>query len=124
MLATITLTYPRPGTAVLTLVGEFDLAVLAELRAALAATRGCDDVMVHAGGVDFIDCCALRPLLLAARAAARAGGRWRLCEPSPALADLIAWCGLQQHLPVHPAPTPRPHVAGAGQRRELAAGRR
>ena len=123
MPATIAITRPRPGAARLTLAGELDIAALVDLRAVMAATRGCTDVVVDAAGVDFIDCCALRPLLLAARATARAGGRWRLRDPSPALTDLITWCGLEQHLPVQGAPT-RPHVTGAGQRRELAAGAR
>ena len=98
MLATITLTHPRPGAARLVLAGELDIAALADLRAALAATRGCTDVVVQAAGVDFVDCCALRPLLLAARATARAGGRLRLREPSPALVRLITWCHLERDL--------------------------
>ena len=115
MLATITLTHPRPGAAWLTLAGELDLAALAQLREALEATRGCTDVVVDASGVGFIDWCALLPLVLAARAATRAGGRWRLREPSPALVRLIALCDLEEALPTAtPWRARQRHGAGLG----------
>ena len=121
MPATITITHPRPGAARLVPAGELDIAALADLRAVLSATRGCTDVVVQASGVDFIDCAGLRPLVGAARAAAGGGGRLVLRDPSPAVVDLIAWCSLEEQLPVEAAPTPgrgrlgRRQAAVAGQ---------
>lgn len=112
--ASITVTCPRPGLAVLTLGGEVDIAALERLDTALTEAGGCPEVIVEACGVDFVDCAALRLLLVAARAAAAAGGRLVLLDPSPALAQMIAWCHVGEDLPAEAARTPRRPIAGQG----------
>lgn len=116
MTATITVTHPHRDGALVTLGGEVDLAALDRLDAALAAAAGCADVVIDASGVDFVDCCALRPLVVAARAVHAGGGRLRLHDPSPAVVSLIAWCGLQDQLRVSDRPArggPRPAPSSA-----------
>lgn len=73
--------------------------VLDRLCAVLADASRSADVVVDASGVDFIDCCALRPLLACASAAGAGGGRLRLRDPSPATVALIAWCRPEEQLP-------------------------
>lgn len=121
MLTTTTLTTPRRGLAVVTLCGELDLAALERLRAIFARASGCAEVVVDASGVDFIDCCALRPLLEAARAAAATGGRLVLREPSPSVVRLVAWCGLEAELPTSSAPRRRRRADPAGRQVTVAA---
>lgn len=116
MTVTITLARPRSDSVLVTLGGEVDLAALDRLTAVLARAAGCADVVVDASAVDFIDCCALHPLLAAARAAHAAGGRLRLHDPSPAVVTLVSWCGLEEHLPTARAPPDLVHRDRDGSR--------
>lgn len=119
--ATITLTCPRPDHALVTLGGELDLAALERLCAIFARASNCTEIVVDVAGVGFIDCCALRPLLTAARAAAATGGRLVLREPSPAVVALVAWCGLEADLPTSSAPRRRRRADPAGRQVTVAA---
>lgn len=120
--ATITLTTPRPGRALVTLGGELDLAALERLCAVMAAASRRPEVVVDVAGVSFIDCCALRPLLVAGGLAAAGGGRLVLREPSPAVVALITWCHLEEELATEAVRTPRRRGSGGEQVAGLAAG--
>lgn len=112
MSTTITVSHPRAGVALVSLAGEVDVAVVERLETVLAGAARCAEVVIEAAAVDFIDCAGLRPLLMAARTARARGGAMCVRAPSPALAQLITWCGLEEELVTCPTQR-RAGAAGA-----------
>jgi anti-anti-sigma factor len=82
--------------AVLTLSGEFDLAVASELCAALedAVSGEWPTVMVECAQVTFIDISGARPFLAARAAAERSQREFVLRDPAPRVRLVLDFLGL------------------------------
>jgi anti-anti-sigma factor len=78
------------GTAVVTVVGEVDLATAAELGGELrSALQRAGSVVVDVGGMSFIDSSGLNTLVHAHRAAEESGGRFLVRRPTPMFSKLL-----------------------------------
>jgi anti-sigma B factor antagonist len=82
---------PDRTVAIVTVVGEVDLATVAELRSTLnrVMTAPRQEVVVDLAAVDFIDASGVGALVGAAAAAARAGVKFRLKAPSPSVERVL-----------------------------------
>ena len=75
------------GATCLRLAGELDVASIAVLERLLApAISAGDDVVLDCSRLTFIDAGGLAALLVAHRAAIRAGGSLRVDDPTPEVA--------------------------------------
>lgn len=91
----------RSSEVVLIVTGDLDLATAPGLRALLVAVP--DDVprvVVDLGGVEYLGCAGLRPLLEARR---RFGDRLRLRRVGPAVLRLLELCDLSTSFVIVPA---------------------
>lgn len=80
--------------------GEVDAHTCPELTAALDPLPGSGPVEVDLSGVGFMDSSGLRALIAAHQAAAEAGRRLVISNPSAAVRRLIEISGLSEHLNV------------------------
>ncbi|MBO0731178.1 MAG: STAS domain-containing protein [Acidimicrobiaceae bacterium] len=75
------------------LAGEFDMAGVPLLRAALADMQ--DDIVVDCSGLTFIDCAGLNGLVTAQKACEAEGARFALMAPPPCLMRVLELVGLE-----------------------------
>ncbi|WP_049565352.1 STAS domain-containing protein [Nonomuraea sp. SBT364] len=90
---------PHNGAAVLSLSGELDIAVAAELRQCMAeaiASAEPPRVVVDLKGVSFCDSSGLSVLLSGLSGAEAAGGALVLCELHPRLKRVLNVTGLHR----------------------------
>jgi anti-anti-sigma factor len=75
-----------------------------ELQAALAGTGGMVPaaVVVDGTGLEYVSSAGLRAILLAARAAQRAGVAFSLCALRPAVREVFDLSGFSRIIVVHP----------------------
>jgi anti-anti-sigma factor len=92
------------GTGVLSVTGEFDLAVVDEfLEHALACLDRAPGIDVDLGGVSFIDSSGLGALVRVRKEAVARGKTLTLVDISPATNRLLEITGLQQAFDIRPA---------------------
>jgi anti-sigma B factor antagonist len=88
-------------TRTLTVHGELDLAVVAELDAAVGAAlrHHSETVVVDLSGIEFIDSSGVRCLLRAQRQAEARRVRLVVCRAPEHVQRVFALCGLETRLP-------------------------
>jgi anti-sigma B factor antagonist len=99
----LTTTEPRPGVAVIGLLGELDLAVAAEVEEAIAAIPAKADVVIDLSRCEFLDSTGLALLINARREFGEAGRQLVLCAPGPQVARLLEVTGLDREEIVRPS---------------------
>jgi anti-sigma B factor antagonist len=82
----IAVDFPRPGLAVVTLVGEHDISLQRRLREALATASIRPNLLVDLSACTFMDSTVIGMLLLARNRLAARGGRLELFIPPEATA--------------------------------------
>ena len=93
------------GVCVLSVTGEFDLAVVAEfLQRALACLARTEALELDLQGVSFIDSSGLGALLRVRKEAADAGKTLSLVNVSPATHRLLEITGLHDAFDIRPRP--------------------
>jgi anti-anti-sigma factor len=93
------------GVCVLSVTGEFDLAVVAEfLQRALACLGRTEALELDLQGVSFIDSSGLGALLRVRKEAADAGKTLSLVNVSPATHRLLDITGLHDAFDIRPRP--------------------
>ena len=103
-----------PGRTVVTLDGECDLAVRAELTAALlTAVSGAQTVVVDLAQVTFIDSTGVHGLVTAHHAALAAGGRLHVRNATGPVATVLELTGVGALL-AEPAHGPATGTGDAG----------
>lgn len=111
---------PHNGAAVLSLSGELDIAVAAELRQCMTeaiASVAPPRVVVDLKGVSFCDSSGLSVLLSGLSGAETAGGLLVLCEAHPRIKRVLNVTGLHRRfrtydtVPAALAALPRPVVS-------------
>jgi anti-sigma B factor antagonist len=82
---------PAEALAIVAVAGEVDLATVPELRSTLSGLMALprQEVVVDLAAVEFIDASGIGVLVGAAAAAARAGVKFRLKAPSPAVKRVL-----------------------------------
>lgn len=91
------------GSSVLSVTGEFDLAVVDEfLEHAMACLDRAQGIDVDLGGVSFIDSSGLGALVRVRKEAAVRGKPLTLVDVSPATTRLLEITGLQQSFEIRP----------------------
>jgi anti-anti-sigma factor len=94
------------GRCVLSVTGEFDLAVVDEfLEHALACLDRAQGIDVDLGGVSFIDSSGLGALVRVRKEAAARGKTLTLVDVSAATHRLLEITGLQQAFDIRPEST-------------------
>ncbi len=101
----VALAFPRPGIAVITLIGEHDLGGKQRLGEALASASARPNVLVDLSGCTFMDSSVIGALFSARSRLVERGGRLELVIPPEAtivrrVADLAL---LHTLVPIHPA---------------------
>ena len=94
-----------PGTVLITVAGEIDLATTDELQDGLLhalVTRLPHHLEVDLAGVTFMDCGGLTVLVVASQVAARTGCRLLITNPSPVLRRMLDVTGLSSILIPNP----------------------
>jgi anti-anti-sigma factor len=84
----------RPGTLVLRIVGELDLAVADRLQEALQRAEPADRVVVDLIACEFIDSTGLAVVLRGQQRQASGGGRLVLCNPNHQVRRVLEVSGL------------------------------
>lgn len=95
-----------PGTVLITVAGEVDLATNDEFQDGLLhalVTRLPHHLEVDLDGVTFMDCGGLTALVLASQVAARTGCRLQITNPPSLLRRMLETTGLSSLLTPHPA---------------------
>jgi anti-sigma B factor antagonist len=83
---TIEVRRPRPGTVVIALGGEHDLATAPRLQEAVdAALASCSHLIVDVSGAEFIDSSTIAAFIQARDSAESGGGRFNLVLGSTAI---------------------------------------
>ena len=102
-----------PGSSVVKLTGEWDLAVRDQLRDGLAAEvlAGSRNLVVDLSGVTFLDLSCLHALLEGGRLAERADGALQLVSPQPVIVWPMALVGADRLIAVRAS---RGEAAGPG----------
>lgn len=109
---------PSASEREIVLTGEFDIAAVPALEAALGGARNAGhDVALDLSRITFIDLRATRSVLDAALAASLAGRTLKLVSPSPAVERVLELTGAEDFI----AAT-RPAVAEPGRRSRTRAG--
>lgn len=90
------------GQKVIKLVGSLDAAHAAQVEASLAKLVNQDQarVVLHLGGVDFIDSRGLATLVMAMKKARQQKGELYLCHLTPAVTELFELTALTKALSV------------------------
>ncbi len=84
--------------------GELDISAVPALDAALQQTRSAgSDVTLDLSRITFIDICAARSVLRAARAASLAGQTLTIVSPSPPVGRVLELMGAEDFAAVGPA---------------------
>ena len=85
---TIELRWPRPGTAVITLGGEHDLATAPRLQETVdEALANCSHLIVDISGTEFIDSSTIATFIRARDRAEHAGKRFNLVLGTAAIVE-------------------------------------
>jgi anti-anti-sigma factor len=108
----IVTSYPSPATALVTVVGEVDLATTPVLREQLLRVlrdQRPDLLDVDLAGVTFLDCTGLGVLVAVRNSAVQAGRQMRVSHPQPIVRRVLDVTGL---LGVFTAPTIGPAPTG------------
>ena len=112
--------YPSPGTARVTVLGEIDLSNSDVLRAGLLNVLSAlhpRHIEVDLAGVTFMDCSGLTVLVVAGKVAARTGCRLRITNPQPVVRRILDLTGLLGVLTAgfdQASPAAAPATASAG----------
>lgn len=83
-----------PGTLVLRVIGELDLAVADELQTVLEKATPSDAVVVDLSECEFIDSTGLAVVLRGQQRQQSGGGRLVLCEPNHQVRRVLEVSGL------------------------------
>jgi anti-anti-sigma factor len=87
----------QPGTTVVTVEGDLDLASAGAFVAALAAVAaGASDALVDMAAVEFIDSSTMRALVRAHRLFESLGLRLTVREPSRPVRRMLGLCQLDE----------------------------
>jgi anti-anti-sigma factor len=90
------------GRAVVTLHGELDLMNTGALAACFAGiSPAVNEVVLDLAELDFIECCGLRAIVAATRAAAERGGSLSIRAPRPHLRRLLDLVNFEQLVASH-----------------------
>lgn len=84
----------RPGTLILRVLGELDLAVAGQLEEALEGADPGDRVVVDLTDCEFIDSTGLAVVLRGQQRQASSGGRLVLCNPNQQVQRVLEVSGL------------------------------
>ena len=101
----VALAFPRPGIAVITLIGEHDLAGKQRLGEALASASARPNVLVDLSGCTFMDSSVIGALFSARSRLVERGGRLELVIPPEAtiVRRIVDLARLHTLVPIHPA---------------------
>jgi anti-sigma B factor antagonist len=97
----VTLSPLESGGALVSAVGELDLATVAELETTLERVDLGDRIVLDLAGVTFLDSSALRVLLATIRGAEEAGGTVELVAPEPGVARVLEIAAIDTMVAVH-----------------------